>query len=311
MKDKTKSTKTMKTIALACVALAGASLECAAQSPAAKSAFTNDTGWVWHMPPAEADWSLITHEGLVLRLDELKDDRLLLTMSHAYPLPGGVIQMRPVAFDKAGRRYEMSVESGAGEVGVFMQSFTLSGLVLPRERIAHIGMEKLTEDNMKGILAPRAFRQLKEAGEQALGWPVIGKRYDFELTTVDGKKLTSGDFAGKVVLLDFWALWCGPCMKKMRRLKEIYSRHHAQGFEVIGINHDWSLAEACRVIAREQLPWPNVLAPVSRDRREQWQAASGAFALPRLLLLDRRGVLREMAGPDKLETAVTKLMEER
>jgi peroxiredoxin len=99
-------------------------------------------------------------------------------------------------------------------------------------------------------------------------------------------------------------------MAKMPKLKETHKKLNRQGFEIIGFNHDQSLEVAKRTIAREELPWPNVLAPTEESQYELWKQATGIFetSIPRLLLLDRDGILRADVSPANLEMEIEKLV---
>lgn len=69
--------------------------------------------------------------------------------------------------------------------------------------------------------------------------PDVGKPFKAELTTLDGKKLTlPDDLKGKVVLISFWATWCGPCIREIPALKEVYKKYKDQGVEFVGISLD-------------------------------------------------------------------------
>jgi hypothetical protein len=99
-------------------------------------------------------------------------------------------------------------------------------------------------------------------------------------------------------------------MAKMPKLKETYQKLHARGFEVIGLNHDYTLEQARHIIAEQKIPWPNALAPVEKNRRDLWLEATGTSALPRLLLIDRNGILRADVSPYQLEAEINKLMDQ-
>ena len=116
---------------------------------------------------------------------------------------------------------------------------------------------------------------------------------------------------GKTVLLDCWATWCSPCMKKMPGLKKLYEDWRNKGLVVIGINfdHTWEAAEA--VIRKSELPWPQVYVPADQTVRDFWYRSSSIKTLPAFLIIDRRGTLREFTNdPAALETKLLELLAE-
>src|SRR5688572_17900082 len=84
----------------------------------AAPAFENERGWVWHIRPSEAGWGSTATQGVVMRLDELKEDKLLLTLAHAQDSMRDVVRVRPVAFDAEGKRVEFRANSGGGSGSV-------------------------------------------------------------------------------------------------------------------------------------------------------------------------------------------------
>jgi thiol-disulfide isomerase/thioredoxin len=272
--------------------------------------FPNEPGWAWQVTPRNARFSSSSSNNIVLMLSELKNGETLLTMAYSDRSIPDVFSFKAVGFDELNRRYEFEEPNGGGSSGVFLSAFRLPVDRLPKDKLKYVGIEKLTTDSLRLVISPNAIQKLKEQGEQELSYPELGKPYNFQLKTADGSILRSKDFLGKVILLDFWASWCSPCMAKMPRLKETYHNLSGKGFEVIGINHDNSLENANRVLSKEKLPWPEVLAPMGEDNRKLWNVAAGITSLPRLWLIDRKGVLRADVSVPELEGAIQRLVNE-
>ena len=133
---------------------------------------------------------------------------------------------------------------------------------------------------------------------------------DLEFPDPDGKMRKLSDLRGKVVLLDFWASWCGPCRRENPNVTNIYSQYHDKGFEVFSVSLDSDAASWKRAIEADKLVWPN---HVSDLKKWQSQAAAiyGVRSIPSTFLLDKEGriVQRNLRGAD-LERAVKQLVEQ-
>ena len=133
---------------------------------------------------------------------------------------------------------------------------------------------------------------------------------DLEFPDPDGKMRKLSDLRGKVVLLDFWASWCGPCRRENPNVTRIYSQYHDKGFEVFSVSLDSDAASWKRAIEADKLVWPN---HVSDLRKWQSQAAAiyGVRSIPSTFLLDKEGriVQRDLRGAD-LERAVKQMVEQ-
>lgn len=120
--------------------------------------------------------------------------------------------------------------------------------------------------------------------------PEIGQAApQFQGTTLDGKKIQLNEFQGKVVLIDFWASWCGPCREEMPFLIELDHRYHKSPFEIIAINIDDKLQNAKRFMG--QLP-DEITFTVVQDPKQQIPPKYDLKGMPSSLLLDKNGIIR-------------------
>jgi thiol-disulfide isomerase/thioredoxin len=112
----------------------------------------------------------------------------------------------------------------------------------------------------------------------------------FDLKDLRGKKLLSDDLRGKVVLIDFWATWCGPCKKEMPGYQKLQDEYGPRGFVVIGFKFD-TMADVENPLAfarRIGVRYPLAIAP-----DELKQKFGGIEGLPTTMLYDREGILRK------------------
>jgi thiol-disulfide isomerase/thioredoxin len=177
--------------------------------------------------------------------------------------------------------------------------------VLPAQKVAQIGIEAVTPEAHR-LAAREAQQRAKNANLEVLSWPEPGEAYSFTLTTVDGQKVRSAELKGKVVLIDCWATWCSPCMALMPELKALYAKWHGRGLEIIGISLDRDVETMRKTCKSQDLTWPQVYVPEDERIRELWHEASGIRSIPRLLLMDRDGILHDPSG--RLEEEVAKLL---
>ena len=104
---------------------------------------------------------------------------------------------------------------------------------------------------------------------------------------LDGKPVSLADYRGKLVLLDFWATWCGPCIAEMPNIKAVYEKYHDKGFEIIGISLDTDEATLRKFIKENQLPWRQVFDGKQWETRLVQQY--GIRSIPAQFLIDREG----------------------
>lgn len=151
--------------------------------------------------------------------------------------------------------------------------------------------------------------QLKPAAEglvQRLG--LIGQPLDLKFTALDGSAFDLAKLKGKVVLVDFWATWCGPCLRELPAVKAVYDKLHGKGFEIVGISFDKDKAALTKLIAREKMTWPQYFDGKHWDN--DLGRRFGIQSIPTMWLVDKRGKLRDLEARDDLEDKVAKLLAE-
>lgn len=120
--------------------------------------------------------------------------------------------------------------------------------------------------------------------------PVVGAEApDFALPALSGETLRLSELQGRVVIINFWASWCQPCVNETPRLVSWYEQYSSAGLQVIGVDTLYQDSrESVETFAREkQVSYPVLLDEVG-DISRQWQARQ----LPRSYVVDREGVLR-------------------
>lgn len=157
---------------------------------------------------------------------------------------------------------------------------------------------------------------VKEAIKPALArLDLLGTKPKIEGTIMGGEKFDWSKYKGKVVLLDFWATWCGPCRAELPNVKKAYDKFHDQGFDVVGISLDDDQEKLSQFLATEKLPWTTLF---SEDPAKQgWEGAAmtgifGITAIPATFLIDRSGKLVSLsARGEELQSQIEKLLAEK
>jgi peroxiredoxin len=85
-----------------------------------------------------------------------------------------------------------------------------------------------------------------------------GNRIEIAGPTLDGREFDLQSLRGKVVLVDFWATWCGPCVRELPNVRKAYDRYHKKGFEVVGVSLDNSRDSLAQFVEQKEIPWPQI-----------------------------------------------------
>jgi thiol-disulfide isomerase/thioredoxin len=108
-----------------------------------------------------------------------------------------------------------------------------------------------------------------------------------ECPAMSAKNLNAAAFKGKVLLIDFWASWCGPCRQAMPFLNSLHKEHSKDGLEVIGVNVDENTEEAMSLLKTVSVEYPSAFDP-----KGECPQAFGVKAMPSSYLVDKQGKIR-------------------
>lgn len=127
-------------------------------------------------------------------------------------------------------------------------------------------------------------------------------------TTLDGKAIALNDFAGKVVLIDFWATWCAPCRAEIPHVKATYQKYHKDGFEIIGVSLDDNKDTLRKFINKEKMTWAQVVNNEIQGGQDP-ATLYGVRAIPTTILVGRDGRIAatDLRG-ERLATEVAKAL---
>ena len=113
---------------------------------------------------------------------------------------------------------------------------------------------------------------------------ISGKGANFTLKSRSGKNIKLSELRGQVVMLNFWASWCGPCRKEMPLLEKIHKKYKRLGFTLLGIN-----VEENSSAAKKYLRDVKVSFPILFDRTNKTSKLYNVNAMPTTILIDRNG----------------------
>jgi thiol-disulfide isomerase/thioredoxin len=116
---------------------------------------------------------------------------------------------------------------------------------------------------------------------------LVGNAVKIAGKTLDGKDFDLAEYKGKIVLVDFWATWCGPCLEELPNIKAMYEKHHDAGLEVVGVNLDDNLGRVGAFVSTQGLEWPQLVS----DAGQEHPIANyyGVYQIPSTFIIGRDG----------------------
>ena len=153
----------------------------------------------------------------------------------------------------------------------------------PEPKLILLASEKMGKTMPASIYTKNLQALAKQLGSNTAG----ALAPDINLKTPEGETLALSSLRGKVVLIDFWASWCGPCRRENPAVKAIYERYKDKGFEIYGVSLDNSASKWKAAIAKDGLTWKHV------SDLGGWKSSAaqlyGVRSIPATFLLDKEG----------------------
>lgn len=135
---------------------------------------------------------------------------------------------------------------------------------------------------------------------------IKGKPLDLKFKAVDGREVDIAAMRGKVVLVDFWATWCGPCVAEIPNVVKAYEKLHGKGFEIIGISFDQDKAKLESMTKEKGMPWPQFFD--GKGWQNEFGQKYGINSIPQMWLVNKEGLVVDTTAREDLAKKVERLL---
>jgi len=222
-----------------------------------------------------------------------------------------LLQIASAKFDK--ERTEHSARALSGAIAKFLETHPEDNRAPALKLTEAQAMETFDPERARTLYEETAKDEDKEIADAAKSGLAMmemrTKPLELSFTAVDGSKVDLADLRGKVVLVDFWATWCPPCVEEIPGVVEVYEKFKDQGFEIVGISLDQDKGALEKFTAENKMTWPQFFDGKGWDNElaKRFEIQS----VPTMWLLDREGKLADPNPRERLEKAIQAALDKK